>query len=498
MQESLNAELVQLHTQDPGAAGGHGEEPVAHIHPLRGAVVGPQAGHLLVQERLEMVGAADRMLQQPVLVKRVVGESVHEMAALHDPGDRFDGRPVGIQLLQGGLVRDVEVGAVLQPQLLQQGAQAGQIGQQELGVLPTHSGGVPAEHPARLALFRHPDVRGGHRAPLGEQMGYLKIPDPAGLAEQQPPFQIGEVKGVFPVGPGDLHQLHRRALVAHGGVQRRGELGGQHHGDPPLRGGADEVFQNGPVRLGKDRHLVVVRQAVRVEPLGVREGDGGQFHRQDGHLGGEGGDQRPGGDILKPQRQRILARGQGRVGGHVDPEGFPLAGGKDHAVVGHRFQPVGEKARGLAQIVVVGVGVGRVGAGDTLDGADLHRLGDGGFQPQRRRLEGHRAAVFHGEAPAAVGYLKGDTFAAQRFQTGIKDGGLGLFVGEHLDQRVQQPQLYAGLAIFDLLFHGLAPVRCRNENTKSAGIPRAGSGDTSLRPSRGGVRRRGTISLSHR
>jgi 5'-deoxynucleotidase len=42
-----NIEFVELSADDPGAVGGHREEPIAHIHALTAAVIGPKIGNFL-------------------------------------------------------------------------------------------------------------------------------------------------------------------------------------------------------------------------------------------------------------------------------------------------------------------------------------------------------------------------------------------------------------------------------------------------------------------
>ena len=109
LQEAGDVVLEQLAAQHPVAAGGHGDKAVGHIPVLAAAVVGPQLGHLVRQEGLDVVAGRDGMIHQALGVKIVVAQRVHDLAARQQPHDPLAGGAVAVQVLQAGLVGDVEV-----------------------------------------------------------------------------------------------------------------------------------------------------------------------------------------------------------------------------------------------------------------------------------------------------------------------------------------------------------------------------------------------------
>ena len=335
------------------------------------------------------------------------------------------GLAVGFQVLHRGLVGDVEhhlAGKALLPQKACQGRQ--QL-PQKVRVFRGGGGGVPAKGPAALALFRHIDGRGRLGPPLGEQVGDFKILHAAAVGHADKPLHQGEVKAVRLSLLLHAQQLDAGSLGADFRIQRRGEKGREHHVHALLPGGGKELLPQGPVLLGPHRHMVVIGQAVPVEPLGVHQLLGRQIHPH--HVEGERGFRLP--------RLAGKAQGDGVVPpgaalGHlaVYPQHRGQKGADLHRGALQGQQGVGEQPRlgGEVALIVAG-GIGRHGAGHLAHLEHLHPAQGGG------RLHLHR-----GDVPAVPleHHLKGELLAPQ---------AAGFCVGLGLHRPAQQEFFQRGI-----------------------------------------------------
>ena len=223
--------------------------------------------------------------------------------------------------------------------------------------------------------------------PLGEQVGDFKVLHAAAAGHADKPLHQGEVKAVRL--PLLLHaqQLDAGPLGADFRIQRRGEKGREHHVHALLPGGGEELLPQGPVLLGPHRHMVVVGQAVPVEPLGVHQLLGRQIHPH--HVEGERGFRLP----------RLAGKAQGDG---VVPPGAALG----HLAVYPQHR--GQK------------------------GADLHR---GALHPAQG---GGRLHLHRGDVPAVPleHHLKGELLAPQ---------AAGFCVGLGLHRPAQQEFFQRGI-----------------------------------------------------
>ena len=158
---------------------------------------------------------------------------------------------------------------VLHALLPEAGPQGGNVGAQEAAVFSPGGVGVPAEDPLFPAVHPGHDLGRVFRSPLGEQMGRLKVFHAAAAAHPDPPPQPIHAESIFPVLHRDLHQLHGQPFASGPGVQGRGVYGGQDHVDAARHGAADEALHHGPVGFAENGRMVILGQAVAVEPFGV-------------------------------------------------------------------------------------------------------------------------------------------------------------------------------------------------------------------------------------
>ena len=389
MEKTGELVFVQLPAQDAVAGGGHGQEPVAHVHPLAAAIVGPQPGDLALQKGGDVVCGSHRVVHQAAVVVRRVREGVVQGEVPQVGLDKLLGPAVGIQMFLRGLIGDVEHRLALEALLAQEGRQGGQQLAQKARVLWGSRRGVPAEEAAAHPLLPAVDGRGGLGPPLGEEVGHLKALYAAAPGHLEEPLQQGEVKAVALPCFLYAHQLDTGPLRAGFRIQGRGEDGGEHHVQPLFRRGGKVLFPQLPVLFRIDGHAVVGGQAVPVEPLGIDEPLGRQvrpqhpqgerpLHPVPALLQSEGDGVLPGGEALG--HLPVHPQGRGEKGAHLHPA--PLQGQQ-----GVREQP----RLGGEVVFIPAAGIGRQGAGHLPHLKDLDAVLQGGIHRDPHR--GHAPAV---------------------------------------------------------------------------------------------------------
>ena len=69
MQEAGDAIQIQLHAQYAVARRRLGEEPIGDLGLLHAAVIGPQAGHPVLDKGIDMIGRGDRGFHRALLIE---------------------------------------------------------------------------------------------------------------------------------------------------------------------------------------------------------------------------------------------------------------------------------------------------------------------------------------------------------------------------------------------------------------------------------------------
>ena len=174
-----------------------------------------------------------------------------------------------------GMIRNAQ-----RPQLVHQ---LRQQRTQKARVFRAARGGFPAEYAHRARVRIRHDLGRMQRAPLREQMRHFKVFHPRAPRRGHPAAQKRKIKLPALRALAHAHQLHRGALAAHGGIQRRGEQRGQNHIDAPARGHGHKALDQLPVLGGKHGHAIVLRQAVAVKPVGAPQRLLGQKAGQNAH-----------------------------------------------------------------------------------------------------------------------------------------------------------------------------------------------------------------------
>ena len=90
-------------------------------------------------------------------------------------------------------------------------------------------------------------------------------------AYSDPALQFRKIEAVGITVLADIQQLNRRALAADRSVQRRCKYGCQNRIDATRRIQADKVFQNLPVFFAERFYMIIVCQAVRMEPFRMQK-----------------------------------------------------------------------------------------------------------------------------------------------------------------------------------------------------------------------------------
>ena len=264
------------------------------------------------------------------------------------------------------------------------------------------------------------------RAPLGEQVGDLKLPDAAPLRHIDPPRQ--PLKAELPAA-GELFHLHQLGggpLAAYLGVQRRGEDGGQEKVNAVVRSSLHEFLNPAPVGLAENLQIVVGGDAVRMEPLGKQQLLLRQLHAD--QLQGK----------LRYLPDALLLVGEGDPH-RIDPglrAGLGLDGDPDrveavrdafHHGFLHGVERIREEAGIRPQIVVIPVGIGGELRGDVAHLPEGNGVRQGGIH-----LQGE---IRLAEAVQGVGDLVGIFLTAQ--QAAAFEGIAVDAVQEYLCQRGQ-------------------------------------------------------------
>ena len=437
VQKALQIVLIEQRAHDAAAGAGHGHEAVGHRQRLHRAVIGPQVLHAVVHEGLDVVVADHRLFHDALAVDVVAAEGVDDVAALQQAGHCGLGGGVGLLFVVVGLVRNVEPHVVQAHKAVQLRLQCGQEGVEEFGVLATHRRGVPPE-----ALFQplgrlHHHLGGELRPPLGEQVGHLDLGDAVAAGHLYPAAQLVKAEAPPAILKGHVHQLHGGALAALGGVQRRGEHRREQHVDAVVGGAGHEIVQDAPVLLAEHRHMVVVRKAVGVEPLGLQQGLGRQGRVQ--HLHPEG-----------KLRQLLALRAQHlqpqvrRAGGKArrvqrEPQAAPLGGHRlEGFLPARRAQQVRQQAGPGGEVVLVPDAVAGVVTGHQLHPEKVQGRLRGARAPQRKQRGGLAEVVVF----AAVGQLEGPALIFQQpGRAGV--GGFRPSVRQHLFQAVGEEKFIA-------------------------------------------------------
>ena len=380
-----------------------------------------------------MVARRNGPLDRAAPVKLDVGERVHDRIALQMLRDERFGRQIADQMLGARLVGDVKPALLVHAQRLQLTQQRRQIRVDERAVGLAVRRRVPAEYALILAVHRRHDLGRGVSAPLREEVGDLIVFHAAALGHIHPAAQLVKAEGVNAVIDVNVHQLRGQALRAHAGVQRWGVRGHHNHVDPPLHGGAHEVFRNAPMLLGEHRHMIIVAQSVVMEPLRVderlmRQAAGQYAHRLRaldrlvlGLVGGQ------------LDRDRVIARLHLAIRLHVDPQRVPLAAARAQIVRADFLKHVGIQAGRLAQIVVAAI----------LKAGEAHRhMADTAHMDMRLNGRFHAAGHINGTVRIrSVGRLKGDRFILKAGQQSVLGALDRLLIQEHLFQRADQLEL---------------------------------------------------------
>ena len=291
---------------------------------------------------------------------------------------------------------------------------------------------MPAEELLFFAIHRRDDLRRGHRAPLRKQMRQFIIRHAAALAHFHPALQPFKPERIRAVLHAHVDQLHRRALAALSGIERRREQRREQHRAAPAHGQTNEVFQKPPVFLAENRHMVIICQAVAMEPVRANQLLRGQHARQNPNRHRRRRINRFFVRIPQPQFDRVFSRRAGAVRLNVDKIRVPLA--RLHAQRTHLVarlliaQQVGIHARRFAQIVVVRIRQRR----------QMHRHGlyraDAQMLLQRRsRLQIH--ALARRLQRAAEGQLEGNRLILEAFEALARVGFPHRLVQKHLRDR---------------------------------------------------------------
>ena len=213
-----------------------------------------------------------------------VGKRVHNRVAPEQILHNRLSRLVGLQLHLVGLVRDVEIAALVVAARLHVREELGQECAQEGAVFLARCIGFPAKDLLIFAVHGRHDLGRVLGTPLGEQVRDLKILNAHAVAHVDPAPQLIKAKGIGIAVLGHVHQLHRGALKADGGIQRRGEHGGQQQIDAVLACRARKILHDSPMLLAPGGYMVVVCKAIAMEPLGQAHGLRGQGSTDDGDV----------------------------------------------------------------------------------------------------------------------------------------------------------------------------------------------------------------------
>ena len=202
-------------------------------------------------------------------------------------GEHLAAGLVLLQMLFRRLIGNVEIALLINSLLLQVCKKRGQEGVDERAVFVRERVGVPAEEFFLLAVHLDHNLGRVLASPLTEEMRKLKIFNSLALTHIHPAVEHREVKVIGITLPLDPHELCRHALTADIGIELGGENRRQDHIDPVFRGSFSKSLDDPPMSLGEGAGVVILRQAVGVEPLGVDQSLLGQGSVQnaDGHRG---------------------------------------------------------------------------------------------------------------------------------------------------------------------------------------------------------------------
>ena len=151
------------------------------------------------------------------------------------------------------------------------GDQCGGKGLEEGVVFSAERFGLPTEDTLVFAVHIRHDLGCVSCAPLGEEMGYLKVLDTNSVAHIHPSVKKLEVEGVSAVCSLYTNELGRESLAANRGVKRKGENRGEKHIYAALDRHSCKVFYDLPMPLRPNRDIIILGKAVGVEPLGVHK-----------------------------------------------------------------------------------------------------------------------------------------------------------------------------------------------------------------------------------
>ncbi len=279
MQESFYPVFVQLQADDPVAGRGHAEETVGNTEILRTAVVHPQVFRAFAREkRLQRVGGYDGRFADPFGKIRIVTHGVHYRETFQESGRLFLCRPVLRYARFVRFVGNMENRPLPDMQPVELRRQGRQESQQELPVVLPERIAFPSETLLQLTVLSDHDLRAMGGSPLGIEMHHLEILYAAVQAHGHPAPQPGEIKRIRIICYFDVNQLDRRSFPAGLGVQRRREERREDHAQSAPHAQPDLAPHIFPVEVGENRDMVIIGDAVPVEPFR----DDQFLRRQDG------------------------------------------------------------------------------------------------------------------------------------------------------------------------------------------------------------------------
>ena len=289
VEEAFDVVIIKLHAEDSGAVRRHGDGTVGNAGTSAAAVICPQTGNTGFVEFVCAAGIGRGLVNGTGGVEFQFGQRVDDRVAFQIRRDHFSARAVVIQCFDVRFVGDVVVALVIQTALFEFFHQCGNELREEILIFFAGGFGVPAEIFLTAAVDFHDDLRSRLCTPLGEEMRDFEILYAAVERKVDPLMELPEVERVGAVpGQLDVHELGGQTFAADVGVQFRREDGREDHIDAMFHRGTHIAFDVSPVLLRERPDVVVIGDAVRVEPFGVDERLRGKFCGKHGDFAGNG------------------------------------------------------------------------------------------------------------------------------------------------------------------------------------------------------------------
>ena len=100
-------------------------------------------------------------------------------------------------------------------------------------------------------------------------MRNFKKLEAAPFGKPYPADKFFKAEGVFSVIKSDINELNGQPFSADSGVKRRSENGGEYHIHSRMYGGFHKAFGKRPKILAENGNIVIICNAIAMEPLGV-------------------------------------------------------------------------------------------------------------------------------------------------------------------------------------------------------------------------------------